>query len=244
MNLQAISFDFGDTLFPHRPRELEAVLEALAAFLQRHVPPFESRVLRDRFLEIRDRQFAENRAALRENDFAARLSEIVAFLNAAQAVDPALIAEAMNVYSDAMVAAMRMPPWLPDLLEDLAGRYRLAVISNYPLSAPIFETLRRNNLDRLLAVTVVSADIGFIKPHPAPFEAALAGLGVPAASVVHVGDDWDADIVGAHRAGMRAVYTRQWRDEEDRHYGAENIVPLAEIDDLRDLPAVLGTSSP
>ena len=62
--------------------------------------------------------------------------------------------------------------------------------------------------------------------------------------MVHVGDDWDADIVGAHRAGMQAVYTRQWRDEPDRRYGAKGVVPLAEIDDLRDLPVVLGTSSP
>lgn len=239
MNLQAVSLDFADTLFPHRPREIEVILEAVAAYLRGHVPPFEFSVMRAKFLEIRDRQFTENRATLRENDFAARLTEIVTFLNAAQDVDPALIAEATTVYADAFVAAMQMPPWLPGLLERLHERYRLAVISNYPLSAPILETLRRDGLDRLLTTVVVSSDIGFIKPHPAVFAAALDALGVPPASVVHVGDDWNADILGAYRAGMHAVYTRQWRDEPDPHYGAGDALPLAEIDDLRDLPGVL-----
>ena len=239
MSLQAVSLDFADTLFPHRPREIEAILEAVAAYLRGHVAPFEFPVLRAKFLEIRDRQFAENRATLRENDFRARLTEIVAFLNAAQDVDPAIVAKAMNVYADALVATMQTPPWLPDLLEGLAARYKLAVISNYPLSAPILATLRRGGLDRFFTTVVVSSDIGFIKPHPAVFAAALDALGVPPASVVHVGDDWNADVVGAHGSGMHAVYTRQWRDETDPHYGAGNIVPLAEIDDLRDLPGVL-----
>jgi putative hydrolase of the HAD superfamily len=54
---------------------------------------------------------------------------------------------------------------------------------------------------------VVSQRVGTIKPHPAIFAAARAALGDPApAAILHVGDDWVADVVGAKRAGWRAAW--------------------------------------
>lgn len=238
MIIKGVSLDFADTLFPHRAREMDMILQAVAQYLQAHVPPFEFARLRDKFIEIRDRQFAQNRPTLRENDFAARIAETAAYLSAAQeeeSVDAAIVDGAAAAY----VGAMRMPEWLPELLETLAAHYKLAVVSNYPLAAPIFRTLRENGLNDYLTITVVSADVGFIKPHPAVFDAALVGLNLPPEQVVHVGDDWDADIIGATRAGMQTIYTRQWRDQEDRHYRTGGVTPLAEIDDLRALPRLL-----
>lgn len=238
--IEAISFDFADTLYPHRPRELDNILGAVADYLRAHVPPFEFAAMRERFLAIRDRQFAENRATLQENDFAARLAEVGAFLNAANTVDPAVVQGASEAYANAFVDAMICPDWLPGLIAQLAARYRLAVVSNYPVTEPIVRTLARDGLLPLLATVVVSADVGYIKPHASVFRAALDGLGVSdPARVVHVGDTWEADIVGAHQAGMQAVYTRQWRDEPDPHYGQDDARPLAEIADLRDLPPLL-----
>ena len=48
---------------------------------------------------------------------------------------------------------------------------------------------------------------GTIKPHPAIFAAARTALGDPEPSaILHVGDDWAADVVGAKRAGWRAAW--------------------------------------
>lgn len=240
--IRAVSFDFADTLYPHRPRELERILAAVAGYLRAHLPPFELAAFHDRFLEIRDRQFAENRATLRENDFHARFDETIAFLNAAADVapDPAILRGAIDAYAEAFIQVMEMPPFLPELFARLAERCKLCVISNYPITTPIVRTLERDGLLPLLSTVVVSADIGYIKPHPSVFAAALKGLGgPPPASVVHVGDDWDADILGAHRAGMRTVYTRQWRDVPDKHYSTGDARPFAEIHDLRELPKLL-----
>jgi len=242
----ALSFDFADTLYPHRARELDFILERVAAYLRDHLPPFEFAAMRTRFLEIRDRQFAENRATLQENDFGQRFRETIAFLRAAAKQtdadhDPALLRGAIDAYTDAFVDAMVCPPYLPGFVADLAKRYKLCVISNYPVASPIVRTLARDGLLPYLECVIVSADIGFIKPHPSVFEAALRGSGdPPPASVVHIGDDWDADIVGAGRMGMRTVYTRQWRDAPDKRYGEGDApAPLAEIDDLNELPALL-----
>ncbi len=245
MKIQAVSFDFADTLYPHRPRELDVILGAVGDYLRAHVSsPFEFAALRAQFLAVRDRQFKENRATLRENDFEARLAHVAVFLKVAESrelLDPAVVRGASEAYANAFVNAMICPPWLPDLIRQLAADYRLAVVSNYPITAPIVRTLERDGLLPLVQTVVVSADIGYIKPHPSVFEAALRGLNVPAATVVPVGDTWDADIVGAHQAGICTVYTRQWRDEPDPHYGAGGggVVPVADIADLRELPAVL-----
>ena len=58
-----------------------------------------------------------------------------------------------------------------------------------------------------LASIVVSQRVGTIKPQPAIFAAAAAALGdPPPASILHAGDDWEADVVGARRMGWRAAY--------------------------------------
>jgi putative hydrolase of the HAD superfamily len=50
-----------------------------------------------------------------------------------------------------------------------------------------------------------SADVGYLKPHPAIFEAALHCLGVQADEAVFVGDSPEVDIAGAQSVGIRAV---------------------------------------
>jgi FMN phosphatase YigB (HAD superfamily) len=149
-----------------------------------------------------------------------------------------------DAYTSAFVSAMVLPPWLPFLLEDISRKHRICLISNYPLSAPIYQTLDRDDLRRFFNTVIVSADLGVIKPHPRLFAAAREGLGdIPAENILHIGDDWDADILGAGQAGMKTVYTRQWRAVPDKYYGTGDKKPLAEIDDLRQLPDLLNRFS-
>src|SRR5207244_3424117 len=56
-------------------------------------------------------------------------------------------------------------------------------------------------------VVVFSDALGreYRKPHPAPFRAALRAVDVSPSRAVYIGDRPDKDIVGAHRAGMRAI---------------------------------------
>jgi HAD superfamily hydrolase (TIGR01509 family) len=52
---------------------------------------------------------------------------------------------------------------------------------------------------------VMDSQEGLEKPDPRLFERALARLGVPAEHAVYIGDLYSVDVVGARRAGMRAV---------------------------------------
>jgi HAD superfamily hydrolase (TIGR01509 family) len=81
---------------------------------------------------------------------------------------------------------------------------------------------------------VTSLEVGYGKPHPAMFEAALAALGVRPEETAMLGDRLDRDIVGAQALGIRTI----WRRLPDVT-GAPDPVPDAEIATLSELDAVL-----
>ncbi|MEP7050179.1 MAG: HAD family hydrolase [Pseudomonadota bacterium] len=58
----------------------------------------------------------------------------------------------------------------------------------------------------LFRVVVDSGRLGVDKPDARIFQHAAQALGVPLADIVHVGDAWEADVIGAREAGARAVW--------------------------------------
>jgi FMN phosphatase YigB (HAD superfamily) len=106
-----------------------------------------------------------------------------------------------------------MPPFpgVDELLGRLAasGR-RLAILSNWPLAATVDRYAAARGWDAWLTAIVISQRVGWIKPHPEIFAAAHATLGDPAqAAILHVGDDWAADVIGASDAGWRTGWIRE-----------------------------------
>lgn len=51
-----------------------------------------------------------------------------------------------------------------------------------------------------------SQELGVAKPDPRLFRLGLARTGEPAGAVVHLGDSWESDYLGARAAGIRAVW--------------------------------------
>ena len=111
-------------------------------------------------------------------------------------------AELLSCLTDAIVFAA-YPDAAPSLGAVRGAGIPVAVVSNWDIS--LVDTLARTGLAPLVDVVVHSAGVGASKPDPAPFQVALARLGVPAAGAVHVGDDPDADVRGARAAGLRAL---------------------------------------
>lgn len=125
---------------------------------------------------------------------------------AARLSDPAEVEAAVHDYGTAFVARMPVDDRAGPMLRRLHGRYRLAILSNWPLSWAIDDIADRAGWSPHLDAIVVSERVGWVKPHPAIFAATSAALGVIPGELLHVGDDWTADIVGAKRAGARAAY--------------------------------------
>jgi len=84
-----------------------------------------------------------------------------------------------------------------------AEGFRLALVSNWDsrLAKLCFDM----GLDRYLDAVLSSASIGLIKPDPHIYEVACERLSVEPRRVVHVGDHYYADVLGARSIGIRPV---------------------------------------
>jgi putative hydrolase of the HAD superfamily len=97
-------------------------------------------------------------------------------------------------------------------LEGLQGRgLRLGVISNWDKRLPVL--LDALGIASLFEAVVTSAEVGFEKPSPAIFTRALEAVSLGAAEVVHVGDSYEADVIGAFDVGIFPVLL----DRDSRH---------------------------
>jgi putative hydrolase of the HAD superfamily len=104
------------------------------------------------------------------------------------------------------------------------------------LESAIRDALYRLGLLRYISSVVVSSAVGYQKPHPALFRQVLDDIGVPAQQIVFVGDRLVEDVGGAQAAGMRAVLTHQFRQEQPADGSPQ---PDAVIQRLSGLPDVI-----
>lgn len=120
---------------------------------------------------------------------------------------PETLERALVAFADAHAAGQRVFDDARALLSSLRYRgYRTAVVTNTPFPARLFSRrLGPLGLRGYFDAVVCSADVGFGKPHPAPYLAALDALAVPASRALFVGDRPETDIAGAHAAALTAV---------------------------------------
>ena len=257
LELDAITFDFGNTLLPVDRASLRRVVEVTGERLAARLGPFRLEDFLAVWAEERERQFREEVPRFREVDIAERLGRVLARLRGIaappddvawdQAVaerhsTPEEIAWGVTTYSDAFVQAMPVSAAVTDVLAGLARDHRLAILSNWPLAATVDRYAEAAGWLPHLTAIVVSQRVGTIKPHPAIFAAALEALGSPAPDrVLHVGDDWAADVVGAKAVGWRACYLDA-RPHDSPLPASDrdgSVIPDLELGRLDELPAAL-----
>jgi putative hydrolase of the HAD superfamily len=126
------------------------------------------------------------------------------------------------------------------LLSRLGTRFRLALVSNYPCGQCVRDSLKQVGYAELFETVVVSGDVGWCKPHPKPFEQALAELGLSAERCVYVGDNWLCDVQGAKGIGMSAVLTTEYTPYQLITPQPNDHEPDARITRLGELETLLG----
>ncbi len=235
--IQAVLFDYGNTLIRFSRPEVEACDSGLAVELERLFGPVD----RGRLKEIRDAdRVAPYQNGLRERNLADMTTRLVQGLYTITP-DADQIACLVRARFDAVVGAIEAPAHVYDLLGALAPRYRLGLVSNYPDANAIRASLGRLGLDRFFQSVVISADVGRVKPHPLPFQTCLDALGVAAGQAVYVGDNWLADVQGARRLGMQVVRTVQYEAPERFDPQPGDFEPDAVIEHLTQLGPLLAS---
>jgi putative hydrolase of the HAD superfamily len=99
-------------------------------------------------------------------------------------------------------------PGAAEMLESLHEDWTLCLATNAADSdeADIRLALARVDLDRWLDKVYCFKTIGFKKPARQFYQAILQDLGLPPERVIMVGDDYETDVLGARRIGLRAVW--------------------------------------
>jgi len=95
----------------------------------------------------------------------------------------------------------RVLPGIPEALSRLVDAgFRLVAVSNS--DGTVESGLRDQDLRRFFGPVVDSARVGYEKPDPRIFEHALRVSGAEPETTLHVGDLYDADVLGARAAGI------------------------------------------
>ncbi|MEM3608367.1 MAG: HAD family hydrolase [Candidatus Bathyarchaeia archaeon] len=115
-------------------------------------------------------------------------------------------------YQGEVEAWMLFPDAIPCLEYALKAGFKLGLVSNARSDWAVREILKRLGLDRYFEAVVTSAQVGLRKPAPEPFIKALEILGEVPGGAAFIGDTFSADIVGAKRIGMRAIYLNRGYD--------------------------------
>lgn len=134
---------------------------------------------------------------------------------------------------------LRLMDGVRPLLEELAGRVRLGIVSDCQPEYVLPE-LQIAGIDHHFQARVVSGAQGFRKPDARLFAKALRTLGVPAGQALFVGVDTGRDVAGARAAGMRSVLALTPYGSKDTALGEPDYV----IDRTAELLPLLDRLSP
>jgi putative hydrolase of the HAD superfamily len=233
--LEGVLFDYGETLVEFkRPDaalaaaddEIVAVLAASGLRLS-SVGALRSVILDRVEGEVLDHQRGGDLAEMSVVSAARR-----AYAAAGFDIDDELLDKVLRIEQEAWWQGAHLDSAATALLDALRrDGIRVGLCSNAPYRIrSLHAQLVHVGLDSHLDAVTFSAEVGWRKPSPRIFAAALDALGTEAAATIMVGDSEVHDIAGAHGAGMCAVLLR--RTGARTHSGADAVIAaLAELPD-------------
>ena len=143
---------------------------------------------------------------------------------------------ALTAHFQMILDGVIQPEDYRDFLRRAAAKTPLGVISNYDHSPNAIQILEKFGIRPLFSSLIISADVGWRKPNARIFERALADLNVSPDRVLFVGDSPDADIEGARRLGIAAV----WVKRPGRRWPEGLAAPTITVERITELEELLG----
>ena len=197
--IKAVTFDVDDTLWDFQG-VMRGALCAVIKELSRFEPEAAGKLSIDRMIAIRDETHERlwNRLtdlnAIREESIRQALDEV-------GVPDDQLGSHLTQVYFDHRNSAGTLFPDARPALVRLVRYFRLGLLSNGNTSAAAL------GISDLITFEVYAEACGGIeKPDRRIFDIAVEQAGCPANRIVHVGDAWENDVMGAVNAGLQAVW--------------------------------------
>lgn len=199
MALSAISFDFGGTL----AFETEEDYEVYHRILTNLGFNFSLSSLESAFKKARTIWNAKRQRGEIWNE--ERMLELVKdMLNFVGVKNEELATKIVNLWPENV--SFKAYEDVSKTLDELTkSNYKLIIISNVSSERNLRTYLIKCGLQKYFNYLVASGTVGIEKPNKEIFLLASKMLGVEPHRILHVGDDYEADYIGAKNAGFKAV---------------------------------------
>jgi putative hydrolase of the HAD superfamily len=220
--IRLVTFDFWDTLVTDSPENLRAQRALRVAAIRRALRDAGAPVSETEAEDVHERSgaaLAERFWSLHRDPSPDEQLRIVLDTRGegiAARLDPAAFAAALDGYISPVLAhPPDLCPGAGHAVGELAARgVSLGIVSNTGRTPGVIlrRVLERHGLLRYFGAISYSDEVGFRKPAARIFQVTLERAGVAPDEAVHIGDNPDADVVGAQGVGMRAAhYTAGFR---------------------------------
>ena len=224
--ITTISFDADGTLWDFEAVMRHALGCALAE-LRRLVPAVPDSLSVETLIAIRD-QVAEEQKGRGLTHEAIRLEAFKQTLQFIKSPDDDLAVHLNTLYLKHRFEDILLFDDVLPALDALQGGYMMGLLSNgntYP---------ERCGLGGYFQFVVFAQEYGIQKPDPRLFEIAIERAGCTKRQLLHVGDSFQNDVIGARQAGIKSV----WLNRQGINNKAEQ-QPDFEISSLRKLTKIL-----
>jgi putative hydrolase of the HAD superfamily len=244
--LKAILYDFDDTLIDwsgctRNWRDInQHHISLVFDYVKSNIYPLaDSAKFNETFHKLTFQAWTEAKQTLRTPHIGQLLMDTCANLGVPRRL--LKVNDLMNAYQWEPIEGVLPFPDTIDVLRyvDSIGIKQGLVTNAYAPMTMRWREIEAYGLDQYLIqdASISAADIGYLKPDPRIFEAALESLKLQPNEVVFVGDSREADIAGAQNFGMKAIlrvnpYTTRTDMPSVFPY---KIVPDAEITSLEDI---------
>jgi putative hydrolase of the HAD superfamily len=104
-----------------------------------------------------------------------------------------------------------------DILEHLNSKYQLHIITN-GFKEVQHQKLEKSNIKKYFDIIVTSECVGVKKPNPKVFEFALEQVNSPAQQCVMIGDNYEADVMGAFNVGILPIHFDLYKENNGNNF--------------------------
>ncbi|MGD9933399.1 MAG: HAD family hydrolase [Dehalococcoidia bacterium] len=237
--LRAVFFDIGDTLWHAQAAPPASAFREMAAgrataFLAANgfTTDGAADLARIAWDSLEEAMRVARAADLAEPDYGARAG--AALRSAGIHIDDATASRFLDaIYVSGVDGGKQAYRDAAPVLSELKRRgFLIGSITNRAFGGIRFrDDLRAAGIDGVWDSHTVSVEVGYLKPHPAVFQHALASLSVRAGESLMIGNSLREDIAGAARLGFKTAWKRSVPDAED-------VEPDYVFDDLSELLAL------
>ena len=242
--ISGVAFDLGRTLITFEgdwPRVIEESVWTLSEYLQDEGFPIDRKRFATSFQALFEANLVQRQKDSIERPLTDLLRKALIRLDYSEPTDGEISKAVARFYSVSEEHWLPIPRVNQVLDQVLANGFSLALISNAGDGDNVSRLMQKANLTSYFDPILISANVGFRKPHHSLFDTVVDAWGVPPDQLVMVGDSLEEDILGAKNAGWHQIWLKQLVDSPHNQTLAREIQPEFTANHLQEVPEIIQT---